>query len=128
MRKSIILSSPLWFRLVYIGNVFKVKTPARATLVTIVLALATLGGTTEIGSFLFFVTLLKVARASTVMCHCHWHYQANLRQWKYGFSVPWVEHLPSHSKVEGLSPSATERDNMVARLAKQKLRHSCSFR
>jgi hypothetical protein len=32
----------------------------------LVLALDTLGGTTEIGSFLFVVTLPKVAKASTV--------------------------------------------------------------
>ncbi len=34
---------------------------------TLVLALDTLGGTTEIGSFLFVVTLPKVAKASTVV-------------------------------------------------------------
>ncbi len=34
----------------------------------IVLALATLGGATEIGSFPFLVVPPKVAKASTVMC------------------------------------------------------------
>jgi hypothetical protein len=43
--------------------------------VTTVLALATLGGTTQIESFLFFVMLPKVAKASSdvavaVACHC----------------------------------------------------------
>ena len=49
--------------------------------VTIVLALATLGGTTEIGSFPFFVTLPKVAEASTiviVLCHCHQHFRLKI--------------------------------------------------
>jgi hypothetical protein len=41
--------------------------------VTIVLALASLSGAaTEIGTFLFFVMPIKVAKAGTVMCHhCH---------------------------------------------------------
>ncbi len=34
---------------------------------TLVLALATLGGATEIGSFLFLVAMPKVAKASTVV-------------------------------------------------------------
>jgi len=40
----------------------------------IVLALATLDGATQIGSFLFFVTPPKVAKASTVTCHHRHHY------------------------------------------------------
>ncbi len=44
----------------------------------IVLALATLGSTTEVGSFLFLVAPPKVAKASTDMCRCRWHYHANL--------------------------------------------------
>jgi hypothetical protein len=43
------------------------------TTVTTVLALATLGGVTQIGSFLFYVVPLKVAKASTVVtvtCCC----------------------------------------------------------
>ncbi len=42
--------------------------------VTLVLALATLSGAIEIGSFLFYVALPKVAEASvvvTVACGCH---------------------------------------------------------
>jgi len=52
-----------------------------------VLVLATLGDTTQIGLFLFFVAALKVAKASTsvsltdlyigLQCRCHQHYQAN---------------------------------------------------
>ena len=38
--------------------------------VTLVLALATLSGAIEIGSFLFYVVLPKVAEASTVICRC----------------------------------------------------------
>ncbi len=41
---------------------------------TLVLVLATLGGTSEMGSFLFYVALPTVAKASiavTVVCHCH---------------------------------------------------------
>ncbi len=43
--------------------------------VTTVLALATLGGMTQIGSFLFYVVLPKMAKASkvvTVVCCCRW--------------------------------------------------------
>ncbi len=39
-----------------------------------VLALATLGSMT--GLFLFILALPKVAKASTVLCHCHWCYCA----------------------------------------------------
>jgi hypothetical protein len=49
------------------------------------LALATLGDVTEIGSFLFFVALPKVAKAGTVICCCCWCYHAKLRQWKHNF-------------------------------------------
>ncbi len=45
--------------------------------VTIVLALATLGGVTKNRNDPFRVALLKVAKASTiasVACRCHWHY------------------------------------------------------
>jgi hypothetical protein len=40
-----------------------------------VLALATLGGTTQIGLFLFLVVLPKVAKAITVLCCCPLHYR-----------------------------------------------------
>jgi hypothetical protein len=35
-----------------------------------------LGDVTQIGLFLFLVTPPKVAKASTVLCHCRWHYRA----------------------------------------------------
>ncbi len=44
-----------------------------------VLALATLGGATQIASFLFFVLQPKVTKASkivTFVCHCRWHFGA----------------------------------------------------
>ncbi len=51
------------------SNVFKAKCQQKQhAAVTIVLELATLGSTTEIGSFLLFVMPSKVAKASTVMC------------------------------------------------------------
>jgi hypothetical protein len=61
--------------------------------VTTVLALTTLGGATQIGLFLFFVTPPKVAKASshvgvtvTVACHYRWCYPAKLCRWKHSFS------------------------------------------
>ena len=33
-----------------------------------------------------FVTSPKVAKASTIMCRCHWHHRAYLCQWKHGFN------------------------------------------
>ncbi len=57
------------------------------TTVTIILAQTTLGSPTQIGSFLFFVALPKVDKASTVTCCCRQRYHANLHQWKHGFFV-----------------------------------------
>ncbi len=61
--------------------------------VTTVLALTTLGGATQIGLFLFFVTPPKVAKASShvavtvaVACHCRWWYPAKLCRLKHSFS------------------------------------------
>jgi hypothetical protein len=57
------------------GVVFKAKCRRqRHGTVTIIFALATLGATTEVGSFLFYVALPKAAKARTVVtvvCHCH---------------------------------------------------------
>jgi hypothetical protein len=70
----------------HIGNVFKVIMPATGTcgsryVYAIVLALATLGSVTRIGSFLFFVMPPKVAKASkegNIALQYHGHYQAKL--------------------------------------------------
>jgi hypothetical protein len=60
--------------------------------VTTVLALATLGSATQIGSFLYFVTLPMMAKASShmavavaVVYHCGWCYCAKLCKWKHCF-------------------------------------------
>jgi hypothetical protein len=52
-----------------------------------VLALATLGGTTQIGLFLFMSHCPRWPRQVSSDCYCRWHYQANFRQWKHGFRV-----------------------------------------
>jgi hypothetical protein len=49
------------------------------------LVLATLGGATQKGLFLFFVASPKVTKASAVMCRWCWSYRAKLCQWKGGF-------------------------------------------
>jgi hypothetical protein len=61
--------------------------------VTTILALTTLGGATQIGLFLFFVTPPKVAKASShlavaviVVSYCRWWYPAKLCRWKHSFS------------------------------------------
>ncbi len=54
--------------------VFLAKMLATAT--EYVLALATLGNVTKIETILSYVVLPKVAKASTVLCHCHWCYRA----------------------------------------------------
>ena len=47
-----------------------------ATATVYVLALATLGDVTKIETILSYVAPPKVAKASTVSCHCRWHYGA----------------------------------------------------
>ncbi len=61
---------------IYIGNVFKAIMKVTMTcnshyICAILLALATLGGSTQIGSFLFFVAPPKVAKASTAVAVLH---------------------------------------------------------
>jgi hypothetical protein len=70
--------------LVNFGDVWKAKTPALAThvTVTIVLALGHLGWRNGDGVISSFVTLPKVAKVNTVTCHCCWRYRTNLCQWK----------------------------------------------
>ncbi len=60
------------------------------TILPCLLALASLGGATQIGLVLFCVTSPKVAKVSTVViitCHCHLHFQLNapnyICQYKY---------------------------------------------
>ncbi len=68
---------------------FLAKTSAIPT--DISLALATLGNTTQIGSFLFVVLrhprwlVAKTSIVDSSVTRCHWRYRAKLRQWKHGF-------------------------------------------
>jgi hypothetical protein len=47
-----------------------------ATATEYVIALATLGDATKIETILSYVVPPKVAKASTVLCCCRWHYRA----------------------------------------------------
>jgi len=73
------------------------------------LALATLGGTTQIGSFLFLVASPKAAKASSVTCHhrpiaccCPWNYHAKL--WQLVRSI---------TCLSNLGQSNTNRNNPI---------------
>ncbi len=55
--------------------------------VTTVLAFATLGSAMLYRNYPICVALPEVAKASTVMCSCCWHFCANLRQWKHCLNV-----------------------------------------
>ncbi len=60
-------------RMVYIGKICMQKCPWYCVVISpSLLALATLGGVTQIGLFLFLVALPKVAKASAVSCRCSW--------------------------------------------------------
>ncbi len=52
-----------------------------------VLALATLGGTTKNRNDPISVAPPKVAKASSVRCHCRWCYGANLSQRKHSLTL-----------------------------------------
>ncbi len=65
----------------YIGNVFKGKKPATATCDSHYCTCLGHLGWYNIGSFIFFVAPPKVAKASTVMHFCCWHYPTNFGQW-----------------------------------------------
>jgi hypothetical protein len=59
---------------------------SHVTVVT-VLALATLGSTMLYRNYPICVAQPKVAKASTVMYSCCWHFCAKLRQWKHSLNV-----------------------------------------
>jgi hypothetical protein len=71
-------TSLLW--MVYIGKICMRKHPRYCvTTLPSLLALATLGGATQIGLFLFLVASPKVAKASAVSCRCRWRQRHRYR-------------------------------------------------
>ncbi len=62
-----------WFWVVYIGEICLQKRPwYRVGISSSLLALATLGGMTQIVLFLFLVASAKVAQTCAVSCCCRW--------------------------------------------------------
>ncbi len=64
-----------------------VKPPVTATWDVTWLELATLGGMTQIGSFLFMSCCPRWPKQVSSDCRCRQHHRANFRQWKYSFNI-----------------------------------------
>jgi hypothetical protein len=71
-----------WYWIVYIGEVCKRNCQRQRH--EAVLASATLGDATQIGSFIFMSLRPRWTRQESSDCRCRQHYRANFRHWKHG--------------------------------------------